>query len=170
MSPTISTQTPAERLALLRYAVLSNLEKKSYGIDAEPLSGGGQKDLQYIFPRTSLLAAVSHDTKIAGQIFDERIRDLGFYHLFRLPTFWEGPIHSVFREPDRLLPDGESAIAVEWIADFTSQASDPGKAQEGAVNLGALDLNSSSDLKRLARVHGDAIAADKLVVPFFTLK
>ena len=168
MSPTISTRTPAERLALLRYAVLSNLEKKSYGIDAEPLSGGGQKDLQYIFPRTSLLAAVSHDTKIAEQIFDERIRDLGFYHLFRLPTFWEGQIHHVFREPDSLLPDGESAA--DWIADFTSQDPDPGKGQEGAVNLGALDLNSASDLKKLARVHRDAIAAEKLVVPFFTLK
>ncbi|MDB4657242.1 BrxE family protein [Verrucomicrobiales bacterium] len=167
--PQSSLKSPAQRLASIRYAVLSDLEKQGYGIDSKSLSEEGQGDLKFIFPRTSILAGITHGGKVASKIFDDRIRDLGFYHLFRLPTFWEGQIHSVLREPDGIF-SSESSDPDEILRCITSEEAESSAAVEGAVGLSALDLNSSNDLKKLARAHANAIAAGKLVIPFFSLK
>ena len=169
MPSTTTTRTSAQKLALLRYAVLLDLESKPYGIDSKGLGSSGQGDLQFIFHRTSRLAAITHAGKVAAQIFDGRVRDLGFYHLFRLPTFWEGRIHSALREPDGFL-SSHSYDPTALLSEITSEGADPGKGAEGAVNLAELDLDSATDIKKLARAHANAIAAEKLVIPFFTLK
>ncbi len=163
------SRTPAQTLAILRCAVLRDLEKQGYGIDSKALSEEGQGDLKFIFPRTSVLAGITHDGKVASKIFDDRIRDLGFYHLFRLPTFWEGQIHAVLREPDDILPSGVAAPG-EMLQEILSDEVDPSALDEGTLNLSSLDLNSSADLKKLIRAHANAIAAEKLVIPFFSLK
>jgi hypothetical protein len=162
------TKSPVQKLSLLRYAVLLDLEEKPYGIDSKGLGSSGQGDLTFIFPRTARLAALTHAGRVAAQVFDSRIRDLGFYHLFRLPTYWEARIHSALREPDGF-PEIESSRPLDLLATVTGEEAEAGKGVEGATNLGALDLDSPNDIKKLARAHANAIAAGKLVIPFFTL-
>lgn len=163
------SRSTVQSLALLRYAVLRDLEEKPYGIDSTGLGAGGQTDLRFIFPRTSRLAAITNASRVAGRIFDGRIRDLGFYHLFRLPTYWEARIHSVFKEADTLA-SAESSGVPEILGEITGDQADPAKSEEGAMNLACLDLDAAKDIKKLANVHANAIAAGKLVVPYFTLK
>jgi hypothetical protein len=163
-----STFSPAQNLAILRHAVLTDLERQGHGIESKSLSELGQQDLQFIFPRTSVLAGITHGGKVISKIFDDRIRDLGFYHLFRLPTFWEGQIHSAIRDPDGVF-SSLSGEPGELIQQVTSEAPSGSAAEEGALNLAALDLNSSSDLKKLASAHANAIEAGKLVIPYFSI-
>jgi hypothetical protein len=159
--------TPAEELATLRYVVLLALEQKKT-IESSGLSQAGQQDLQFIFPRTTKLAAISHAQTIAMRLFDERVRDRGYYHVFRFPTFWENQIHSAFRK-ETLSGILESTNPLEILQAYSGTDSNAANAKEGAHSLASLDLTDTTSIKTLRSIHADAIAAEKLVIPFFEL-
>jgi hypothetical protein len=157
----------AEALAALRYSVLLGLEQNGR-IESSGLSEAGQRDLQFVFARTSALAALSHVQAVGTRIFDERVRDRGFYHICRLPIFWENQIHAVFRSgalADLLRLTAPLEILRVGLGIEPTVAD----AKEGAVNAGALDLTKPASRKTLASMHADAMAAERLVIPFFEL-
>ncbi len=111
---------------------------------------------------------MNHAQSVAIRVFDERVRDRGFYHVLRLPSFWENQIHAAFRSGalTNLMESTEPLEILQASSGVEPNASD---AREGALDLGSLDLTRTASLKRLSSTHADAIAGNKLVIPYFEL-
>ena len=161
------TSTTIDQLAQLRFSVLLSGEANpDTWWDSDGLSVAGQADLRIIFPRTSVCAALSHVAELARRHHDQRTRAAGVFHLFRLPSDIEAGVHRslVNLEQDGFFGDDPSKVAWQDLADAAESA------QEGAVDLGALDLNKEDDIKRLAGVYKAAFDAEKSCVPYFKLR
>lgn len=154
-------------LAHLRLAVLIEGEKQpNLWWSSTGLSPEGQRDLIHIFPRTAITAAATQANALALAHHDKNTRSSGVYHLFRLPTVYEEEIHrdfvtdlskkgQLFEDPWSLLSDLETT---------------GNSAQEGAINLGEIDLRSIKHLSLLASTYRAALEAKLSCTPFFTLR
>jgi hypothetical protein len=172
MPASLSTAITATNLATLRLAVLKANELQGTGTTSKGLTRQGQADLDYVFPRTAMLAAWTHSAAVARQEHDEKVRSRGVYHLFRLPMFWEAQIHAASRE----VLEQETARAAETVEQLFSLLTDlptlssGGPPSQGAVDLGELDLGNLQDLARLASTYFGACASNQRVTPFFRLR
>jgi hypothetical protein len=127
-------------LGRLRLSVLvcgEKLPDKCWNSDG--LSRSGQDDLKIVFPRSSVLAAVSHAAALARTHHDERTRAQGVYHLFRLPAEMEAGIHRALIEMEQDSEFGDDPAAGIWdeLGDLDRNTE---AASEGPVDLGTLDL------------------------------
>ena len=171
MQKTASTSVTAKNLAILRLIVLKISESNQIGTTSKGLATQGQADLSYIFPRTSALAAVNHAATVARLEHDEKVRSRGVYHLFRLPTYWEGLIHRASLEclsPETLA----AAESIETAASLFSGLPDlamPSPPPQGPVDLGGIDLTSTRHLANLAGQYFSALRSKQQVIPFFRL-
>jgi hypothetical protein len=172
MPAALSTTVSAKSLAALRFVVLKANELQGTGTTSKGLTRQGQADLDYVFPRTAMLAALTHSAAVARQEHDDKVRSRGVYHLFRLPMFWEAQIHVASRE----VLEQETARAAETVerlfsllTDLPAMSSD-GPPAQGAVDLGELDLGNLQDLARLASTYLGACASNQRVTPFFRLQ
>lgn len=125
-------------------------------------------DIRFAFPRTAMTAAFSRAAELAKALHDERTRQQGFFHLFRLPHAIEADLH---RETVRLEQAGElHAEAIEsFFESFLEDASAPGKAAEGAVDCGQISIFKKSDLKLVGALYKAAFQSGKICLPYFKL-
>jgi len=80
-------------LTLLRCAVLLIGEKCPSPWWPSRAASTGATDFSYAFPRTAMTAAFSRATELAKALHDERTKQQGVHHLFRLPHALEADIH-----------------------------------------------------------------------------
>lgn len=155
-------------LTLLRCAVLLLGEKAQPAWWSSTAASKGATDIRYAFPRTAMTAAFARAGELAKTLHDERTRQQGFYHLFRLPHAIEADIH---RETLRLDQAGELTVEkVEaFFGSFLEVASSDGQAAEGAVDCGIIAILKISDLKRIGALYRDAFDSGKVCLPYFTL-
>ena len=171
MPAEITSSQSARDLALLRFAVLKSLEKQGLETTSNGLSTQGQTDLDFIFPRTTILAAVSHAIAVARDEHDSKVRSHGVYHLFRLPTFWEAQIHQAAGEAYQ----NPTLAAAETTGDLFQLLADlpalPSVAPppQGSVDLGEIDLTNPDDLAKLAGTYRSALGVNNYVIPYFRL-
>lgn len=154
-------------MAQLRLSVLLSGEASPDGWwNCDGLSVAGQADLRIIFPRTAVCAALAHAAELARSHHDQRTRAAGVFHLFRLPSDVEAGIHHslVDLEQEGFFGDDPSKVAWLNLADTAKTT------EEGAVDLGVLDLNKEADIRRLAGVYKAAFDAGKSCVPYFKLR
>lgn len=158
-----------ERVAILRLLILKLGETQpSIWWNSTGLQKAGQDDLKFLFPRTSINAALKHAQALAQSKHDAGTRAQGVRHLFRLPVGLEVGLHQT-------LVDLETAGKLAPLLDTLSWEAVPGvtyegtPAQEGPVNLGTLDIHSAKGLSRLANAYRAAFEAGVACVPYFTL-
>lgn len=162
-----STPNPSSILARIRMAILVEGEKQpDLWWSSSGLSAKGQMDLVHIFPRTAITAAATQANALALAHHDKNTRSSGVYHLFRLPTVYEEEIHREF--VTKLAADTD-LVKDPWglIDDLETTG---GTAQEGAINLGEVDLRSIKHLSLLASTYRAVLEAKLSCTPFFTLK
>jgi len=155
------------QLAILRYAVVLQIEGNGDIVESRGLGEQGQQDLQFIFPRTARLAALTHAVRVVRGIFDTRVRDRGFYHILRLPAPIESQLHALYLTSQILKTEQPAPLGL--LEEVAGQPASGAMAKEGPVNVGLLDLGKRSDVQKLAQVHADAVAGGKFVIPFFQM-
>ena len=106
--------------------------------------------------------------ELAKILHDERTKQQGFHHLFRLPHALEADIH---RELLRLEQDGElTADKLEaFFEGFLEGASEETELAEGAVDCGKIYILRQSDLQRVGLLYKEAFQAGKICLPYFKL-
>lgn len=166
-----TTAVAAKNLAKLRLIGLKISELHQLGTSSNGFSSQGQADLSYIFPRTSLVAAANHAAAVARFEHDEKVRARGVYHLFRLPTYWEGLIHRAIMEgfSDSEMVAAESIDSAASLFSGLPELSMPNPPLQGPVDLGEIDLTSPRHLATLAGHYLSALRAKQYVIPFFRL-
>lgn len=158
---------PSPTLAQIRMAILIEGEKQpDLWWSSTGLSPQGQRDLIHIFPRTAIGAAATQANALALAHHDKNTRASGVYHLFRLPTVYEQGIQREF--VTNFSTNGDF-LEAPWslLSDLELNTS---SSQEGAINLGELDLRSKKHLSLLASAYQAALNAKISCTPFFTLK
>jgi hypothetical protein len=153
-------------LARLRLSVLAAgeaLPEKYW--DSKGFSATGQGDLIAIFPRTSLLAAMTHATELARAHHDKQTRASGVYHLFRLPTDIETAIHHEMIES---IPNDYDIQANLW-SEIDELPKTEASAVEGPINLNTLDLSTTKAIAKLAATYKSAMDAGLTCIPFFQI-
>ena len=171
MPKTISTSVAARNLAKIRLIILKINELHQIGGNSKGLLTQGQADLSYVFPRTSLLAATNHAAAVARLEHDEKVRARGVYHLFRLPTYWEGLIHRASTEGFSAA-ELAAAGSIETAATLFSYLPElplPSPPPQGPVDLGEIHLTSPRHLANLAGHYFSALRAKQYVIPYFRL-
>jgi hypothetical protein len=158
--------SPYSILARLRLSVLAAgeaLPDKYW--DSKGLSASGQGDLKMVFPRTSLIAAMTHANELARAHHDKQTRASGVYHLFRLPTVIETAIHHEMIES---IPNDYDVQANLWseIDDLPKAEAQP---EAGSINLNSLDLTSTKAIAKLAATYKSAMSAGLTCTPFFQI-
>lgn len=133
--------------------------------DSKGLSATGQGDLKMVFPRTSLVAAMTHASELARAHHDRQTRASGVHHLFRLPTTIETAIHHEMIES---IPNDYDIEANLWseIDDLPQAEVQP---EAGSINLNSLDLTSKKDIAKLAATYKSAMSAGLTCIPFFQI-
>lgn len=153
-------------LARLRLSVLTAgeaLPDKYW--DSKGLSASGQGDLIMVFPRTSLLAAMTHATELARAHHDKQTRASGVYHLFRLPTDIETAIHQEMLES---VPNNYDVQANLW-SEIDELPKVEAQPEAGSINLNTLDLTSTRAIAKLAATYKSAMDAGLTCIPFFQI-
>lgn len=171
MPKNTSTSVAARNLAILRVVILKIGELEQLGGGSKGLSTQGQADLSYVFPRSSMLAATNHAASVARLEHDEKVRSRGVYHLFRLPTYWEGLIHKASTEgftTDEITAAGSVETAVSLFSELPELPL-PSPSPQGPVDLGEIHLTSPRDLAILAGQYLAALRAKQYVIPYFRL-
>jgi len=155
-------------LTMLRCAVLLHGEKMSPAWWSSTAASTGAVDIQYAFPRTAMTAAFTRAGELAKALHDERTRQQGFHHLFRLPHAVEADIH---RETLWLEQEGElTTEKIEAFFDsFLKDASPDNQLAEGAVDCGKISILKQSDLQRIGVLYQEAFRAGKTCLPYFKL-
>ena len=163
MTSALSVYSILTRLRLSVLAAGEALPDKYW--DSKGLSTSGQGDLVMVFPRTSLLAAMTHATELARAHHDKQTRASGVFHLFRLPTDIEAAIHHKMIES---IPNDYDIQANLWseIADLPKAEA---SAEEGPINLNTLDLTTTKALAKLAATYKSAMDAGLTCIPFFQI-
>jgi hypothetical protein len=158
-----------ERLAILRLLILK-LGESQPGIwwNSTGLQEAGQGDLRFVFPRTSINAALKHAQALAQSKHDAGTRAQGVRHLFRLPVGLEVGLHQKLVDMEATGKLGPLLDTLSWEA-VPGVTYDGAAAQEGPVNLGTLDIHSTKGLSRLANAYRAAFEAGVSCVPYFTL-
>lgn len=166
MSSKTKALSPYLILARLRLSVLSageSLPDKYW--DSKGLSATGQGDLKMVFPRTSIVAAMTHASELARAHHDKQTRASGVHHLFRLPTTIETAIHHEMIES---IPNDYDMEANLWseIDDLPQAEVQP---EAGSINLNSLDLTSKKAIAKLAATYKSAMSAGLTCIPFFQI-
>jgi hypothetical protein len=171
MPKTATTSVAARNLATLRLIILKISELQQIGTRSTGFSTQGHTDLSFIFPRTATLAAANHAAAVARLEHDDKVRARGVYHLFRLPTYWEGLIHRAWTEgfsaselTTAESPDTAPSL-LKGLPDLHMTSPPP----QGPVDLGKIDLTSPRHLATLAGHYLSALRAKQSVIPFFRL-
>lgn len=153
-------------LARLRLSVLAAGEALPLKYwDSKGLSASGQGDLIMVFPRTSLLTAMTHATELARAHHDKQTRASGVYHLFRLPTDLETAIH---REMIESIPNNYDVQVNLW-SEIDELPKAEVEAEEGSINLNTLDLSTKKAISKLAATYKAAMDKGLACVPFFNI-
>lgn len=163
MTTALSVYSILARLRLSVLAAGEALPDKYW--DSKGLSKTGQGDLIAIFPRTSLLTAMTHATELARAHHDKQTRASGVYHLFRLPTDIETAIHHEMIES---IPNDYDVEANLWseIDELPKVEAEP---EAGSINLNTLDLTSTKAIAKLAATYQSAMETGLTCIPFFQI-
>lgn len=155
-------------LAMLRCAILLQGEKCSSPWWSSTAARSGAADIRFAFPRTAMTAAFARAAELAKTLHDERTKQQGFFHLFRLPHAIEADLH---REIVRLEQAGElSAETIEGFFESLLEGASPGgKAAEGAVDCGQISIFKKSDLEQIGALYKEAFQSGKICLPYFKL-
>ena len=115
-----------------------------------------------------MTAAFTRAGELAKSLHDERTKQQGFHHLFRLPYALEADIH---RETLRLEQNDElTAEKLEaFFSEFLEDASGETLLAEGAVDCGKITILKKSDLQRIGSLYQEAFKANKICLPYFKL-
>ena len=163
MTKALSVYSLLARLRLSVLAAGEALPEKYW--DSKGLSASGQGDLIAIFPRTSLLAAMTHATELARAHHDKQTRASGVYHLFRLPTDIETAIHHEMIES---ISNDHDVQANLW-TEIDELPKAEVEAEEGSINLNTLDLSTTKPIAKLAATYKAAMDKGLACVPFFSI-
>lgn len=153
---------------MLRCAVLL------FGEKCDPPWWGSQAaskeatDFRFVFPRTAMCAAFTRASELAKALHDERTKQQGVHHLFRLPHAIEADIH---REMVATEQSGELTVAKieSFFEDFLSAAPAPDQAAEGAIDCGKISISKQSDLRRIGALYLHAFKSGSICLPYFLL-
>ncbi len=172
MPKTATTSVAARNLATLRLISLKISELNQLGTSSTGFSTQGQTDLAFIFPRAATLAAANHAAAVTRLEHDDKVRARGVYHLFRLPTYWEGLIHRAWTDgfSDSELSAAGALDTASSLFSGLPELPTPSPAPQGPVDLGEIDLTSPRHLANLAGHYFSALRAKQYVIPFFRLK
>lgn len=115
-----------------------------------------------------MTAAFTRAAELAKSLHDERTKQQGFYHLFRLPHAIEADLH---REIVRLEQAGELSVEKieSFFADFTGGSVDTSNTSEGPVDCGKISIFKPSDLKKIALLYKKAFETNTVCLPYFQL-
>jgi hypothetical protein len=163
MTKALSSYSILARLRLSVLAAGEALPDKYW--DSKGLSTTGQGDLIAIFPRTSLLAAMTHATELARAHHDKQTRASGVYHLFRLPTDIETAIHHEMIES---IPNDYDVQTNLW-SEIDELPKTDVEAEEGSINLNTLDLSTTKAISKLAATYKSAMDTGLTCIPFFQI-
>ena len=116
-----------------------------------------------------MTAAFTRAAQLAKSLHDERTRQHGFRHLFRLPHGIEADIH---RETLRLEQQGElTAEKIEAFFESFLEGTSPGNPlAEGSVDCGKIAILKNSDLKQIGALYREAFHTGKICLPYFALE
>jgi len=155
-------------LSMLRCAVLFCGEKADPAWWSSSAARSGAADFRYAFPRTAMTAAFTRAAELAQSLHDERTRQQGVHHLFRLPHGIEADIH---RETLSLDQQGElTAEKIEAFFESFLDGSSPGnQVAEGSVDYGKIAILNHTDQKRIGSLYREAFRAGKICLPYFEL-
>lgn len=161
-------KTKIHHLAMMRCSVLLHGEKSGSPWWPSTAASSDAADIRFVFPRTAMTAAFSRAGELAKRLHDERTKQQGFYHLFRLPHAIEADIH---RETVRLERAGELSTEkiTTFFSGFLEGPSPASKATEGPVDCGKILLSKLSDLKRIGLLYKRAFDTDTICLPYFQL-
>jgi len=153
---------------MLRCAVLLRGESSQSPWWLSKAASTGVTDFQYAFPRTAMTAAFTRAAELAKSLHDERTKQQGFYHLFRLPHSIEADLH---RETVRLEQAGELSVEKieSFFADFVADSADASNTSEGPIDCGKISVFKTSDLKEIGLLYKNAFDTNTVCLPYFQL-
>jgi len=115
-----------------------------------------------------MTAAFTRAAELAKSLHDERTKQQGFYHLFRLPHAVEADLH---RETVRLEQAGKLSVEnIEtFFADYIDAYADHSKFSEGPIDCGKISIFKPSDLKKIGLLYKNAFETNTVCLPYFQL-